>query len=355
MRGIRYHGDWISRQIAMTLVTTRVLLCAVLLCLACRRTPADVAQESTPSTSGPSTPSSDPSGFSAATPRATTATPRATTSASELQLLFPPAPTHLASGTVSARYDKFKDSWTVISHSVLVEQDKPQGPYDIRSRPISLRLGAAVVRPGQQPPAIRRTDKVVILLTSFATDWQFLADRDLRVIADGRRYSFATVRTSRVAPLEETLLADVPVAQFLEIVNASSTEWQAGMHEFRVAPDGIDRLRTFASILPLRLEHISQLLSNGPSENEPAPSAATPNLERVVSRFSERVRTMEATPKFYIDDAARIFHVPACPDVRPTAMTLVLKPVVVLKQYTAHTCVSEAELRDRRLARPQSQ
>lgn len=331
----------------MTTPPTLALLFSMAFAAACRRAPAEdrPATAATPSLN--STRASDPAGFSATTRRTIS-------TASELPLPFPPPPSYVPHGSVSARYDKFKDIWAVISTTIGVDLDKPEGPYNIRSRPMAMYLRVVAVRSGKSPAAIRADDKVAIVLTSEAADWQFLGDRQLRVLADGRRYTFDTMRSSQVAPLEETLITDVPVRQFLEIINASTTEWQAGSHEFRLEPSGSATLKIFASILPLDPEQISAL----PSEprkvadtSQPASPVAEgdgPQPERQPSTFADHVRATEAAPKFYIDDHARMFHEPSCPDVRSGTMRLVIKPVVVLKRYTAHSCVSEGKLRGRR-------
>ena len=256
--------------------------------------------------------------------------------------IYPPGP---AGHVLLPRYDKFKDNWTIASSSVRVVQPEIAGAYDIRTRPLWMELRAAVIRPSAVPPPLTASDTVMVLLTSYATDWQFLGERDLRIIADGRRYSYTTVRTSEVAPLQETLIASVPVAEFLKIAGASATEWQAGSHEFSLDANSRKTLLAFAAILLFEPTELSTTLS---AQRQVSAASGAAGGSEASSEFTNRRRAVEAAEKFYIDDKARLFHVPGCVAVRPASMQLVIKAVVVMNKYSAHSCVSKQVLENDR-------
>ncbi|HYK05951.1 MAG TPA: hypothetical protein VE974_29680 [Thermoanaerobaculia bacterium] len=197
-------------------------------------------------------------------------------------------------------------------------------------------------------------DQVSLIVTSYASDWQFLHDQSIRVIADGRRYVFEATRTSRISPLEETLIANVSVKHFLDVVNASTVEWQAGAHEFGMNDAGIATLKTFASVLALKPQEVAFLLAasqdaaaNARTTSTRASSSGDARHPRRVA-FENQVRAAAAAPKFYVDHPNRTFHSVTCSDVRPESMPMLIKPAVVLTKYKAHTCVSDAEIDSRR-------
>ena len=166
-------------------------------------------------------------------------------------VFFPPVPEPSMLRTLTVEYDKFKDQWMIAAESVQLQQDKPVGPYDIRSRPIFMNLRAAVVRQGQYPAALSGDSDIALVVTSVAFEWQFINDHTLWLIADDQRHAFETVRSSQTDPITETLVVTLSLERFLEIVSADAVVGKIGNQQFTVTRASLVMLRAFGGALQL--------------------------------------------------------------------------------------------------------
>lgn len=227
---------------------------------------------------------------------------------------FPDVPSVAPADAVTLKYDKFREEWFEISKHEQLQQQTPAGAYDVTTRPLALYVNAVLVRHGHKPPMPRGSDNVELIFTSEAADWQFLQDHTLRLIVDGRRYVFETARSSQVAPLQETLLAEVPLDAFLAIATASNAEGQLGRHDFVVPGDCLTALRTFASPLPFDPSVLqSRVESEGRSTQLPTNRQTSP---KSLSRDELRARWPE---QVYVDFDKRVYYPVDCKNRPPYA------------------------------------
>jgi len=267
-------------------------------------------------------------------------------------IIFPDPPSTLAPDSVLANYDKFKDQWLIASTDQALTQPEPTGPYDIRSRPMTLYVRAAIARQGQEPPPLGDTAQVILIITSYATDWQFLNDHTLRLIVDGRRFTYATDRESEVSPLIERLAAEMPITDFLDLSRASYAEGQVGNHDFRFSQEALANLRTFASVVSISPNQLSEFIARtsqasrpfvpSTSINEIAPPPVPkhagnqqPSSPRSDRSASTEVATRRPKPAFeqVYADAKTLFYYPEECSPLPAKAFRVAKSVAIRQGY----------------------
>lgn len=237
-------------------------------------------------------------------------------------LQFPSLPSSLPPQEVVAKYDKFKDQWVVVSKPVRLDQERPKGAYDIRTRPLFMNIYAAVFRSRERPAPLREEDKITLVITSRATDWQFLGDHTLRLIVDGLRYQYHTVRTSQVSPLTETLWADLPLREFLQIAVASTIEGQIGSQEFSISSGARRTLANFASVLPLNPNDVSGLAEAPPvaaetdSDSQAAPRTGKARFERIYEQVFADAETRLFYPSGCIPRPPKAYRLPKAMAIR---------------------------------------
>ncbi len=246
--------------------------------------------------------------------------------------VFPPRPSYLPPQIVFAKYDRFKNQWTVATKTESLDQDQPQGAYDIRTRPLFMRFQSAIFRNGEWPVTPASKDSVGFVITSIATDWQFLGDHTLRLIVDGRRYQYDTARASQLSPLTETLWADIPMREFLQIAAASQVEGQIGSQEFRIPAAGLRTLSIFASIIALDPHEISKLPTMDVSATRSDTTSVSPKSETTNVLSTNAVR-QPVYEQVFVDARTRQFYPEACPG-RPANTYRLARAMAVRQGFT---------------------
>lgn len=163
-----------------------------------------------------------------------------TTTALAQEIKLPPRGKYKHDKKIFSQYDKFKDKTTVsLAH--------------LRLSSVSLGIAATFSHQGTD---VKTPDDVALWFYSYSSQWRFLRNRSLMVIADGERLDLggaarvdSKVNSGRFSgvTVSETLGALVPLDKFLKIANAKSVEMQLGNAEFQLAPDHLEALKDFAS------------------------------------------------------------------------------------------------------------
>jgi len=143
---------------------------------------------------------------------------------------------------IKTDYDKFSDSTDVqMMHTEV---------YNIRGRKIS--MNALYSYPGRTPSKPR---VVTLAFNSISPEWQFLRERYLTILAGGRKagpgqMELINTRIEGSGRVTETVSMDIPVDDFLYMINSGTVEIQLsgfGSAEFSLSYEQLEALRDFAS------------------------------------------------------------------------------------------------------------
>ena len=143
---------------------------------------------------------------------------------------------------IKTDYDKFNDTTDVqMMHTEV---------YNVRGRKIS--MNALYSYPGRTPSKPR---VVTLAFNSTSPEWQFLRERNLTILADGRkagpgRMELINTRIEDSGRVTETVSMDIPVIDFLFAINSGTVEIQLsgfGVAEFSLSYEQLEALRDFAS------------------------------------------------------------------------------------------------------------
>lgn len=143
---------------------------------------------------------------------------------------------------IKTDYDKFSDSTDVqMMHTEV---------YHARGRKIS--MNALYSYSGRTPSKPR---VVTLAFNSTSPEWQFLRERNLTILAGGRkagpgRMELINTRIEDSGRVTETVSMDIPVNDFLFAVNSGAVEIQLsgfGVAEFSLSYEQLEALRDFAS------------------------------------------------------------------------------------------------------------
>jgi hypothetical protein len=143
---------------------------------------------------------------------------------------------------IKADYDKFSDSTDVQMMHTEVYNNRGQKIY----------MTALFTYQGRTPSKPR---VVTLAFNSTSPDWQFLRQRDLTVLAGGRKagpgkMELVNTRIEDSGRVTETVSMDVPVNDFLYMINSGTVEIQLsgfGVAEFSLSFEQLEALRDFAS------------------------------------------------------------------------------------------------------------
>jgi hypothetical protein len=143
---------------------------------------------------------------------------------------------------IETKYDKFSDSTDVqMMHTQIYNAHG--------SRAQKIYLTAVFNYPGYTPS---KPDYVALAFNSTSSEWKYLRERDLTIIADGKHAGPVTTlllntRIERGGSVSETVSVNIATDVFLFMVNAFYVEMQLGDAEFTLKPEQLEALRDFAS------------------------------------------------------------------------------------------------------------
>jgi hypothetical protein len=143
---------------------------------------------------------------------------------------------------IETKYDKFSDTTDVQMMHTEVFSAHGREAQRITMTVLFTYQGETPAKPG----------RVTIAFNSMSPEWKYLRERDLTIIADGKKAGTVTTelintRIERDGSVTETLSIWMATDVFLFMVNAGDVEMKLGAAEFSLHSEQLEALRDFAS------------------------------------------------------------------------------------------------------------